>query len=332
MPTHSLDLIGILPLIPLAGALAWAPVQRRWGPRIGGYIVLGAAGLAVLGWILALLALADHVPARRTYSIALASWPVLPDLAFTLRLHLDTLSAPFGLLTALAGLAIMAFAQGQPEESTLRAWLLAALAASSFLFLAGDYVTLWIGWFVLSAVAHLLLGDRVRSSSAMIAVSSLSTGALGLAVLALLAAENTAEFAAVSQAAQQQWVTDGPLALGVSAALALAALTQLAQGLWATPRPEENKPPGPVLATLVGIMGLPAALYLLLRSSSFFVQAPAVLDTLRWLGLGLALAAALRALWQRSLLGGGLCIIMAEAGLAVAALSLRLPDRSNGNY
>ena len=203
----------LVPIIGAAAIFAW-PSERRMG--------LGAAGVLVLTATLALAVLA-----------ATQGWSEALEWGGPLRLIavLTPLSSIVAILVPGVALAVVLYAAAHEAERGL--WRLLALmvafaGAMELLVIAGDFVTLLLGWELVGACSWALIGHRWRDAdvpaSANYAFVVTRFGDLGLFLAGMACFAATGRFAFSSLA-----VMHGP-ALGVVAAgLLLSAAAKSGQ-------------------------------------------------------------------------------------------------------
>ena len=137
----------IAPLALLAGA-AFAFSRPGVRPPFVSTLLQGSAlvGLCAAAASAIWLFLADADSAR-----------ILGPEGFALSLRLDVVSATMLLLVAFIGAIVLRFSatylDGEERQGVFMGWLVATLAAVELLVIAGDLVTLALGWILTASIA-----------------------------------------------------------------------------------------------------------------------------------------------------------------------------------
>lgn len=266
-------MIWVTAILPaLAGLVLWASGIRS--PR-------GLAALAVLA-LVATLALAGFgTPSEVHWSPAL-----------TLRAELTPLSRMVALLVPLVALAVVVFAAAHEEErglGRLLGLLLAFTGAMELTVIAGDLLTLLIGWELMGACSWALIGHHWRRpepmASAAYAFVMTRAGDLGLflALFVTLTATGESSFAALGDLQGAALVV---AAFGVLIAAAAKA-GQLPFSPWLF---RAMDGPTPVSAFLHSSTMVAAGAYLIARLHPWLAEAPGFAAAAMTIGLATALA------------------------------------------
>lgn len=315
--------IWLLPLLPLVGSIACALVAWRWGRRTAGWVALASLVLAAASWGASLVALSALPDVHRGYILQFSLWSQ-DNPGLLLSLHLDRLSGVLGLTVAVLSLLVHCFTLGQDPEALSGAGTLGALGMLSLLFLAGDCFLLLMAWIGLSWITYALSDTDTEHLRRVIALGSLSDGALGYAVLGLSSTCQTAHLASFDR-----WVASGsgyndPAALRIATGILLAVGARILQ--MASLTRGRGGAPSPVkLAQICGILLVPGLLYLPLRAQDALLGTPIFLHRTYWLGVvGLLLFTLM--LWRQRNFGRAiLFVVLAEACFSLAALVLGVP-------
>ncbi|MFN4142801.1 proton-conducting transporter membrane subunit [Aestuariivirga sp.] len=255
------------------------------------------AGAGALGLALLLCGLTALLGAQ-TLSFTMAQG-IAPAI------RLDAISLPVLTLVCFVGFVVIRFSRnyldGDQRQHVFFARLLATLAATAVLALAGDLVVFALGWIGLSLVLHTLLVFYPERPLARLAARKKFIGARvsDLAILAafllLWNATSTTDIAAIAAEASQGGLGGGGLAAALL--IALAALIKSAQVPFHGWLTEVMETPTPVSALLhAGIVN--AGGFIVLRFSDVLVGATPSLWLLAFAGGGTALMASVVMLTQ----------------------------------
>jgi hypothetical protein len=212
---HVSRTLWIVIAIPMAGALWQFAVARHWtrgasglpaasraidSARVAGLVVVSLTAAAFLAHV---VQLRGSVDPEMLLDAVVATSPVgLIDTSLVL--ELDRLSASFGAVACLVGLAAAARLASRPSPErgwAAWAWLEFALASTLVSLLADGVWTLAIGWaMTIVAGAWLLASDDARASVAVGGRGALALGALlvgGAVVFSSLGSDARPRFEAV---------------------------------------------------------------------------------------------------------------------------------------
>ena len=177
---------------PLAAAAAIL-LLRRW-----------AAGLAVAGALVGLLAAGQTLAHVADGAILAAELPGLPGLP--LRLVVDPFAALLAIVVATVGFLVLVYAVGYMDEERDQIRFFAAMAffvaAMQTLVLAGDWLLFLAGWELIGLASYLLIGFWFErpgvAAAATRAFATTRAADLGLyvGIFALTAAAGTTDIAA----------------------------------------------------------------------------------------------------------------------------------------
>jgi NADH-quinone oxidoreductase subunit L len=305
----------LLPLAPLLGAALVVATRRR--PNVAGVMAVGALMGTV---VVAAMALLSDAP-----DVAL-SWRDGMFVGLTLHGFGRVMAV---LVPAIAVPVVAYAAAGEGEEAgpRLLGWLLGFVAAMEILVLAGDFLTLLIGWELVGACSWALIGyrwreiERPRAAAQAFLTTRFGDLGLYLAAAAAFAATGSLEFSALTGA-------PGPLLNIVAAGVLLAAMAKSGQVPFAPWLFSAMSGPTPASALLHSATMVAAGAYALIRLWPW-------LEPVGWLGpamIGVGLAttlsggvvAAMQSDLKRALAGStssqyGLMFIAIGAGSTAAA-------------
>ena len=242
----------VLPLVPLAAAGVLVALRAR--PRLLGPVAVAAL---LSTFLLGVLAAATEPAARLAWSPAIE-----------LTLAVSGFGRVMVVLVPLVATPIVAYAAAtEPEGRTrLLALLLVFVSAMLLLVVAGDFVTLLLGWELVGATSWALIGhgwrDRANTEAGTQAFLTTRLGDLGLYVAAgaTLAATGSFAFDGVGVAAS-------PWREIIAGGVVLAAVAKSAQVPFSPWLFAAMAGPTPVSALLHSATLVAAGAYLLIRLS-----------------------------------------------------------------
>jgi len=173
-----LDLIWLIPALPLAGAVVnlFFPRPARPGRRLGKAAGWLATVLVGLGFVLAVATLVDllGLPAdQRVHVTNLFEWISVGTFSVDVALRVDPLSITMTLVVTGVGALIHLYAVGymehDPRFGTFFAYLNLFVFFMLMLVLADNYLLLYLGWEGVGLCSYLLIGfwyERPLASSA----------------------------------------------------------------------------------------------------------------------------------------------------------------------
>ena len=321
--TMVLRCMWVLPMMPLAGAVASALMTDRRGRRTGRWFAFLLSTLATVGWALAALALFGAPEANREYVLRLPLIWRLEGLTLFLSCRLDVVSGVLGLGVAAASLLLQSFGLEGDGDSALALSTPVAHAAGWAFLLAGDYFSLFVAWIALSWTSYLALDGDADGWNPVVVLGTLSDGALGFAVLQVATICGSTDIAVVSNWAANRSGKGNPVADVVAGALLFAVGARVIQV--AVAGNGDRRASLAARAQMSGMTLLPGVLYLLLRAQGLLLKAPFVLSGAYWLGVVGVVVFPLLMVFQRGLGRAVLFGVLAEGSLSVAALRLGTP-------
>ena len=303
MPVNELLLLVVLGL-PLLAAGVIRLSQRRLCCAHQGW-VLGAMMAVLFAGALSLL---PTVEAQQAVEFNI---PWIPQLGLSFSLYLDGLALLFVLLVTGMGAAILAYAGyyfEDPEQSG-RFFQLMLIFSSSMLalVLAGNVITLFIGWELTSVISFLLISFKGSDSEGRAGAlqALIITGAGGLALLVGLLLMGTA----VGSMEISQILSSGellqqhPWYSAIAILLMIGAFSKSAQFPLHFWLPGAMSAPTPASAFLHSATMVKAGIFLLLRFNPVLSGTPLWENSLVWVGGATMLFAAILAMWQIDLKG-----------------------------
>jgi NADH:ubiquinone oxidoreductase subunit 5 (subunit L)/multisubunit Na+/H+ antiporter MnhA subunit/uncharacterized MnhB-related membrane protein len=313
--------IAAISVVPAFLALLMSAVRKPL-PRIPQAWSIAAFIGALFVWLL------TFVPFVEQSGAISISIPWVPQLGLTLSLYLDGLSLLFALMIVGIGTVIVIYAGYYFEEGAeldrFYVRLLAFMSAMLVVVLAGNLLTLFIGWELTSIISFLLIGfSRSDEARAGAMQALMVTGAGGLALLVGLVLLGTAAGSMeLSQILTDTTLHENPWYTAFTLLILAGCFTKSAQWPFHFWLPGAMSAPTPASAYLHSATMVKAGIYLLLRLY------PVLGETLLWqhgllaIGLITALLGAFLALRQRDLKAALAYSTISQLGVLVALISL----------
>ena len=300
--------VGLLPLLPLLGALANGFVSLR--PRddassktlptvIGPGVLLASFGLTVAIFVQMLGLPRIEEPFIRNYG----SWMPVANLQINWGVQLDQLSIVMCLIITGVGTLIHVFSVGymkkDPGYARYFSYLNLFVASMLVLVLGSSYPVLFVGWEGVGLCSYLLIGfwfsDKANADAGKKAFIVNRIGDFGflIAMFLMWVTAGTLDFAA-SNAAVSVMTPGSPAVVAIALFLFLGCAGKSAQlplYIWL---PDAMAGPTPVSALIHAATMVTAGVYLIARTSPLFAGAPQV-------SLLVALIGALTAFWAATI-------------------------------
>lgn len=314
--------LGIISLTPAFTALL-TPAVRKWTSKaVYGWLLALLIGVLFF-WLLSFAPLVSH-NGPVTFSI---NW--VPQLGLTISLYLDGLSLLFGLLILGIGAAIVVYAAYyfETDEDLARFYrqLLGFMSAMLVVVLAGNILTLFIGWELTSVISFLLISfNRENDAARAGALRALVvTGAGGLALMVgLVLLGTTAGSMELSQILASKNLHESPYYTAFTLLILAGCFTKSAQWPFHFWLPGAMSAPTPASAYLHSATMVKAGIYLLLRLYPVLGDSALWQNLLLSVGLITMLLGAVLALRQRDLKAALAYSTISQLGVLVTLISL----------
>ncbi len=303
-----LDMVWLIPALPLAGFLVLALSSRRIGRTAAAIIGVGSsalsAGLAVpLG-----ISFLRNPPSDNAFTQVLGSWIRVGSFAPEFTLRLDALSVTMVLVVTVVAFFIhlysAEFMADDKSYARFFAYMNLFLASMLILLLADNLLFLYLGWEGVGLCSYLLIGfwyeERENARAAIKAFLVTRIGDVGMAVglFLLFFSLGSLQIQEVMQRASQQWMVGSPIAIAAAALLLSGALGKSAQLPLQTWLPDAMAGPTPVSALIHAATMVTAGVYLIARTHVLFTLAPPVQFAVAVIGASTLLIAGCSALTQ----------------------------------
>jgi NADH-quinone oxidoreductase subunit L len=305
MERDLLDLIGLVPLLPLVGAALLLLFGRRIGEPVAGWIATGLMVLAFV-WSLVMLVAMLSLPeeARSNVSVAF-EWIKVDQLHIDIGFLADPLSITWILLVTGVGSLIFLYSvgymHGDPNFGRFFAYVSLFAGSMLILVLGNNYLMTFLGWEGVGLCSYLLISFWFERDSAAVAGKKAfvtnRVGDLGflIAMFILISQFGTLDYGVTGHAAAS---ASNGIATAVALLLLLAAMGKSAQiplFPWLT---DAMEGPTPVSALIHAATMVTAGIFVIARAHPFFEASADASTVVAWIGVITALCAGGAALLQ----------------------------------
>jgi len=293
-----LDYLGIIPLLPLAGAVILLLAGRRIGEPRAGWLATGMMALAFLGSVVALFALLSLPADGRLQVNQVFTWIPAGTFSVGMGTQADPLSVTWLLLVTGVGLCIhlysIAYMHGDPLFSRFFAYLNLFAASMLILVVADNLLMTFLGWEGVGLCSYLLISFWYRRNDAATAgKKAFVTNRVGdvgflLAMFLIIATYGTLEYTAMAPAAE---IISAGTATAIALLLMVGAMGKSAQiplHLWLT---DAMEGPTPVSALIHAATMVTAGVFLMCRAYPFLEVSHDASVVIMWIGAITALLA-----------------------------------------
>jgi NADH-quinone oxidoreductase subunit L len=306
-----LDLIWLIPALPLLGFLILVVFGRRVGDPRAGYLASAFLAGSFVVTVAAFLDLLGTDAEERTHVSTLFEWLPVGSLQVDMAFLADPLSIAMCLFVTGVGTLIHFYAvgymHGDPKFSTFFCYLNLFAFSMLVLVLGENMLVTFLGWEGVGTCSYLLISFwHTRASAATAGKKAFITNRVGdwgfmVAMFLAFGAVGSLSFATVNGAAIQ-----GDLAQSTATAIAVMLFigavgksAQLPLYLWL---PDAMEGPTPVSALIHAATMVTAGVFLMVRVNPVLsVSADWVPTMIAWIGVGTALFAATVAVAQNDI-------------------------------
>ena len=306
-----LDLLWSLPVFPLVSFLVLALFGARLSKTAAGFLGVGSIVISALIAFAMAVRFLTSPPPGDVFKQTLWSWVSVGDLDLAITLSLDPLSLVMVLVVTVVGALIHLFAAEymleEPGYSRFFAYMNLFVASMLILVLADNLALLYLGWEGVGMCSYLLIGfwysdpANGRAARKAFVVTRIGDTALIVAVFLLFFELGTLDIPEILALASQQWPEGSALAVVTAALLLGGAVGKSAQLPLQTWLPDAMAGPTPVSALIHAATMVTAGVYLIARTNTLFVLAPAVLSAVAIIGALTLLIAGFSALAQHDI-------------------------------
>jgi NADH-quinone oxidoreductase subunit L len=303
-----IDLMWIIPALPLAGFTVLALFGGRLPRRATAWIGAGSVGLsaaasiALAGWFI------SNASLQSSYTLPLWTWMSVGGFVPRISLFLDALTVVFVLVITFVGFLIhlysVEFMADDEGYSRYFAYMNLFVASMLILVLAGDLLLLYLGWEGVGLCSYLLIGfwyqepeNGLAARKAFI-MTRVGDTAMAIGLFLLLKSFGTLDIQSLMTSASVQWMQGSELAVAAAALLLGGALGKSAQLPLQTWLPDAMAGPTPVSALIHAATMVTAGVYLIGRTHALFELAPVVMHAVALIGAVTLLVAGFSAIVQ----------------------------------
>jgi NADH-quinone oxidoreductase subunit L len=306
MSTPILDILWIIPLLPLLGATVNGIFGKNWPNKVVSAVALSATGLSFLAALEAvrefLLYYADK---REAFHRQFFDWIVAGSFRAGFDLQMDQLTVVMVLVVTGVGFLIHIYSTGYMSHEggyyRFFSYLNLFMFSMLILVLAANYVLLFVGWEGVGLASYLLIGFYFLKKSASDAgkkafiVNRIGDFGFMLGMFLLFKTFGTLDFHDLFAHAAT-WSPDQPHTLGTFTVASLLLITgacgksaQLPLYVWL---PDAMEGPTPVSALIHAATMVTAGVYVVARSHILFTHSEIAMTVVAIIGCATAFFAA----------------------------------------
>jgi len=326
-----------LPLIGLGINLLFG---RKLGEIFSGTVASLATGLAFVVSIILAVALAGH---PEGVTVPLADWITIGSLTVRWAFRVDTLSVVMMLVVSGVGTLIHIYSIGYMHNDVRHngdegrftrffVYLNLFIAAMMILVSADNFLMMFVGWEGVGLCSYLLIGfwfekgkdgtGNAEAAKKAFIVNRIGDFGLLVAMFLIFVNFGTFQFDAVfSQAAAVAAAKPGVM-LAITLFMLLGVTGKSAQLPLYVWLPDAMAGPTPVSALIHAATMVTAGVYLVTRSSAFYVLVPTAQSVVMWVGAATALFAATIAIGQYDIKKVLAYSTISQLGFMVAAVGM----------
>ena len=325
-----LDLIWLIPVLPLAGAGLNLFSGRRLG-KASGWLATTLVAVAFALAVGALIELLSQEAEARSNTVALFDWISSGSFSVDVAFRADPLSLTMTLVVTGVGALIHLYAIGymehDPRFGTFFAYLNLFVFFRGVLVLADNYLLLYVGWEGVGLCSYLLIGfwfERPEASSAAkkaFVTTRVGDAAMLLGIVLIWIHVGSLDFGVVLGRDTAE------LSEGAATAISLLLLAgavgksaQLPLHVWL---PDAMEGPTPVSALIHAATMVTAGVYLVVRSHVLFELSGTALTVVLVIGLVTALYAAFASIGQFDIKRALAYSTMSQIGFMFFAAGMR---------
>ena len=300
-----LELVWLVPLLPLTGAVVLLFAGKRIGDPKAGWLATGMMALAFVWSVVMLIAMLSLPGEEREHVSNVFTWLSAGNLKVELGFLADPLSITWILLVTGVGSLIHLYAigymRGDARYSRFFAYFNLFATSMLILVLGSSFLLTFLGWEGVGLCSYLLIGfwfERERASSA--SVKAFVTNRVGdfgflIAMFFIVGAIGSLDYTAMADQA-------GGISKSTATAIALLLFVgcigksaQIGLHVWL---PDAMEGPTPVSALIHAATMVTAGVFLVCRAHPFFERSGVAMDVVAIVGALTALLAGTVALVQ----------------------------------
>ncbi len=303
-----LNLLWLIPTLPLLGFLILAFSGPRLGRRGSAVVGVGSVGLSALVTLLVGGRFIANPPAGNVYTQTLWTWLDVAGFRPQIAFHLDALAVVMILVVTVVGFLIhlysVEFMRDDAGYSRFFAYMNLFVSAMLILVLADNLLLLYLGWEGVGLCSYLLIGfwfndpANGRAARKAFIVTRVGDTAMAIGLFLLFTQLGTLHIQNLMQQAEQTWPVGSAMAVAAALLLLGGAVGKSAQLPLQTWLPDAMAGPTPVSALIHAATMVTAGVYLIARTHVLFELAPGVLLLVAVIGALTLLLAGFSALVQ----------------------------------
>jgi NADH-quinone oxidoreductase subunit L len=302
-----LNLLWLVPALPLAGFVILALIGGRLSHRVVSAVAVGSVALSTVAAALVSVSYLWHTPPGGMYTQTLWQWIHVGRFASSVTLSLDALSMAMIATVAFVSLLIhiysVSFMASDEGYSRFFAYMNLFVGSMLILVLADNLLLLYLGWEGVGLCSYLLIGfwykdrDNARAAIKAFLVTRVGDTAFAIGIFLLFTSLGTLQIQPILSK-----VSEYPVGSALCSAAALlllgGAVGKSAQLPLQTWLPDAMAGPTPVSALIHAATMVTAGVYLIARMHTLFLMAPTVMLVVAVIGTATQLMAAFSALTQ----------------------------------
>jgi NADH-quinone oxidoreductase subunit L len=321
-------LAGLVPALPLAGAVIIASLRRRLGANAAGMLATGMMAVAFVLSLVLFMGFDSHAGGR---TVKVLDWLSITGMDIPLALRIDALSLTMMLIVTGIGSLIHLYSIGYMHEDARAATFFAQLNLFSFamllLVMGSNFLVTFIGWEGVGLCSYLLIGfwytnpEYNYAARKAFVMNRIGDVGMVMAMVLLFQRFGTLEYDAIMDKAPLLPTSDWAL-LAVTLLLFVGATGKSAQIPLFTWLPDAMAGPTPVSALIHAATMVTAGIFLVVRSSVLFELVPYAQDVVLWIGTATAILAASIGLFQNDIKKVLAYSTVSQLGYMFAALGM----------
>ena len=298
MARDLLDLVWIVPLLPLLGAATLLVLGKRIGEPRAGWLASGLMAGSFVWSVVTFFALHDLPASARAHVTTIFTWLPSGGLHVDMGFLVDPLSVTFILFVTGVGTLIHVFAigymRGDPRFSRFFAYMNLFCTSMLILVLGSSFLVTFLGWEGVGLCSYLLISFWFERHGAAIAgKKAFITTRIGdfgfmIAIFLIFLKVGSLDYSALGAASK--------LASGTATAIALllflGAIGKSAQFPLHFWLPDAMEGPTPVSALIHAATMVTAGVYIVARAHPYFEASSDAMTVVAWVGGITALLAA----------------------------------------
>ncbi len=294
-----LDLVWIIPALPLLGFCILLLIGRRIGEPLSGYLATAMVGGSFLAAVGVFLSLVGKDESERAFTLTMFSW--IPSLGVNAALLVNPLSIIMVLfvtgIATLIHIFAIGYMHGDPRFPRFFTYLNLFVFSMLMLVLADNFVLMFLGWEGVGACSYLLISFWFEKNSAATAgkkafvVNRIGDFGLMGAMFLIFQHTGSLQYNQVFRIIEEKGMSTGT-ATAICALLFVGACGKSAQLPLYVWLPDAMEGPTPVSALIHAATMVTAGVYLMVRVHPLLELAPNVMTVVAWVGALTALFAA----------------------------------------